>query len=302
MIKPFLSSLCPALAPLAILLVAATLAAAFAYPFSLLTAGRIPFHSLVSRSALLLLLASALLIMRQQRLTGADIGFIDSASLFFHQLSRGFGYGLIMLGLQVFMLLALDLRTLDLTPMASANELGSTLLKASLTASLVALIEEPLFRGILLQSLLRRTGRIYAIVVSSVYYAGLHFLHSNIKLKAHAVNWYSGFTVELDAFQQLFDMRNVDSFLALFTVGVFLSGLRTALPKGLGYCIGLHAGWVFIIKFTKAISHDNPHSPWSFLTGSYDGIIGYLTAGWIGVLAIAMFYRHPRKEESQIHE
>jgi membrane protease YdiL (CAAX protease family) len=281
-----------AAAPLFVFLAAVAIAAAFAYPLFLLTAGQIPIQKFVSRGALLLLVASAILIMRGQRLSAEDIGFSSTRKSFLSQLARGFGCGLIMLGLQVLILLHLDLRVLDPIRLASASTLLSAAMKAFLTGALVALVEEPLFRGILLQNLLHRANRVFAVVITSAYYAGLHFLRSDARFDADTVNWHSGFAVALDAFDHLFDPRNLDSFLALFAVGIFLASLRIAVPKSLGYCIGLHAGWVFIIKLTKTVSKDNPHATWSFLTGSYDGIIGYLTAGWIGLLAIVMFYWH----------
>jgi LPXTG-motif cell wall-anchored protein len=52
--------------------------------------------------------------------------------------------------------------------------------------------------------------------------------------------------------------------------------------------VGLHAGWVFIIKFSKTLTDAAPPGAWSFLVGSYDGYTGYLAAGWMGILSLLL--------------
>jgi hypothetical protein len=53
--------------------------------------------------------------------------------------------------------------------------------------------------------------------------------------------------------------------------------------NGLIVVIGIHAGWVFSIKTTKALTNSNPASHWNHLVGQ-NGIVGYLTAGWIALI------------------
>jgi hypothetical protein len=57
---------------------------------------------------------------------------------------------------------------------------------------------------------------------------------------------------------------------------------------GLGYCYGLHAGWVFVIKTAKALTMAVPDSPRAFLVGDYDRFVGYLSAAWTFVLIAAL--------------
>jgi hypothetical protein len=80
-----------------------------------------------------------------------------------------------------------------------------------------------------------------------------------------------------------------DSFLALFVAGLFLGSLRVILPMSLGLCIGIHAGWVFIVKSAKSVSYLNFDSSLMFLISRYDLIIGYLSATWLSVFLILMW-------------
>jgi hypothetical protein len=67
-----------------------------------------------------------------------------------------------------------------------------------------------------------------------------------------------------------------------------MAGLLLALVREraghIGWCIGLHAGWVLVIQASRRLTDVNDDSPLSFLVGDYDGIIGWLAALWIGLL------------------
>ena len=75
--------------------------------------------------------------------------------------------------------------------------------------------------------------------------------------------------------------------VALFLVGVLL-GLVRERSGHIGWCIGLHAGWVFVIQVTRQLTDGNEASPYAYLVGDYDGIIGWAAAGWIGLLALGL--------------
>jgi len=90
------------------------------------------------------------------------------------------------------------------------------------------------------------------------------------------------------AFIDLFEWRNLDSIVSLFLVGVLLALVREGRGQ-IGWCIGLHAGWVFVIQMTRKLTDGNAASGLAFLAGDYDGIIGWLAAVWIGALA-ALFW------------
>ena len=84
---------------------------------------------------------------------------------------------------------------------------------------------------------------------------------------------------------------SLDSFLALAAVGVFLSLIRLKTGS-LAQCIGVHAGWVLVIKVFRKMTDLDPMSPWAFLVGNYDGTIGYLALGYVLMLGLAYYWIH----------
>lgn len=267
--------------PLIYLLAAASLSALLAYPLHFLMEGLFPYTKIVSRGALLLLILGIYPIARWIRLTRCDFGFCGANKAFFYRCVVGLGFGALILGFVAVLLVVLEVRVVDWEELASLSTVASSLSKALTVAIIVALLEEPLFRGLLLGGLLTRSSQAFAILTSACYYALLHFLHSELTFADSELTWVSGYMVVLDAFSHLLDIRIIDSFLALFLAGIFLALVRLHLKCGLGYCIGLHAGWVFVIKTSKALTDRNPNSPWAILVSDYDGIIGYLSAGWL---------------------
>jgi membrane protease YdiL (CAAX protease family) len=88
--------------------------------------------------------------------------------------------------------------------------------------------------------------------------------------------------------------RHLDSFVALLMVGVFLALVRERTGH-IGWGIGLHAGWIFVIQTSRRVTEDHPDSSLAFLTGDYDGVIGWLAAAWISLLA-ALYWRWTRPQ------
>ncbi|MGZ8216811.1 CPBP family intramembrane glutamic endopeptidase [Methylomagnum sp.] len=284
--KPSLKSVPthPALAvlyPFLYLLACAAIASTVAYPLFLLIGGDDgrDLRVLVSRGGQVFLILGLYFIAKRLRLGWVDLGF-DRA--FPRQWIIGLGLGVLMLGLHVLGLLALDIRGLNLD-MPHGGRLFAVLGKALATGIAVALLEEMIFRGVLFAALRKTTGPVAAVLISAFYYAGLHFLGS--KWVPPEVGWDTGFQVAVAGFAHLTAITP-DAFLALFVAGVMLGCVRNFLPRGLGYCMGLHAGWVFVIKTAKPLTHVMPNAHWSFLVSGYDRVIGCLSAAWLAVLIL----------------
>ncbi|MFH1739156.1 MAG: CPBP family intramembrane glutamic endopeptidase, partial [bacterium] len=118
------------------------------------------------------------------------------------------------------------------------------------TGLAVGILEEIVFRGFLLHSLMRRTGRIFAIGLTSVVFATLHFFRSG----SIQVDRNSFFVGPLSAWDLLCgwwdNMQLFPDFAGLFLVSVVLCW--SVLRSGDIYvAIGLHAGWVFVIQTGK---------------------------------------------------
>jgi membrane protease YdiL (CAAX protease family) len=275
-----------ALCPLIYLLCCAILAATFAYPVFILADGDSArfFRSLVSRGGQVFLILGLYPLSKWLGLTASSLGFQRA---FPRQWAMGFALGVLMLGLHALGLLALDIRAVNGNGLPDGGRLLSILAKALATGAAVALLEETIFRGVLFAAVRKFSGVAAAVAISAFYYAGLHFISTRGTPGLSAIGWDTGFRVAVTGFAHLAAMTP-DSFLALFLAGVLLGCIRAALPRGLGYCMGLHAGWVFVIKTAKPLTHSVPGAPWSFLVGSYDGFVGYLAAGWMALLVLAL--------------
>lgn len=111
------------------------------------------------------------------------------------------------------------------------------------TASVVAVVEEFLFRGVLLGLAVQAVGKFKGVLAISLVFAFVHFLKP-AKVDPEVVTWLSGFaqwgTMLAGApSPQLFFY----GFLSLLLAGLIL-GFATIRTRALWLAIGLHAGWI----------------------------------------------------------
>jgi membrane protease YdiL (CAAX protease family) len=116
--------------------------------------------------------------------------------------------------------------------------------RIALTAGFVALVEEFLFRGVLLGLAAKAFGRWPAAVGVSLVFAGIHFLRPG-KQPDTAVEWWSG----LAQIARVFDAAPpptllLSGFVSLSVAGMILA-VATFWTRSLWLAIGLHAGWIF---------------------------------------------------------
>ncbi len=275
------------------------LGALLSYPLYLLLEpiGDVRFHRLVSRTGLLVaVLGFPLLVMYLRVDSRRALGFDLSPRTFITRFSAGWLLGLFTLLPVIGVLLAFGVRV----PAPGAALFWSEVLqvagRGAATGLLVGLIEETFFRGAVYGAIARRHSVVQAIVFSSLLYALLHF-PKPLALSPEGLFWASG-VISLGQGFRVFanPVGMADSFLALFTAGVLLALVRRHCGH-LAYCIGLHAGWVTVIKLAKHFSDGNPDSSLACLVGDYDGITGYLAAAWIGALCLAYVGMVGRRSE-----
>ncbi len=156
---------------------------------------------------------------------------------------------------------------------------------ALLSAALVALFEETLFRGVWFGRL-RETWALWpAVSVTSAAYAVVHFIDTALE-PIGEVAWYTGIVltgVALTSLTQL--LVHWDSLLALILLGIVFCLTRERY--GLWACIGLHGAFVFAIKIYKELTVRDVVSPYRWLVGEYDNFVGILVAGWLVLLVTA---------------
>jgi membrane protease YdiL (CAAX protease family) len=155
-----------------------------------------------------------------------------------------------------------------------------TLGKTVLAAIFVPLIEEPLFRGLILGLLLRSGWRKLSILITSAFFAGVHFFKSSEHIST-GVTWNSGFVAVAESFSRLADPVSIlPAYATLFLIGLILADGRIR-TRSLWLPIGLHAGWILARgAFSTFARRQVDISPWigkDLLIGIVPIVIGLLT-------------------------
>ena len=281
-----------ALVPLLVLLVAISLSCLLAFFVIKGVGDVVPFQKIISKSTQLLLILSIFPTMKLLNIDKEQLGFA-ARPIFLKQLGQGLVLGLLTL-LPIFVILYIaKINVLDTTVHWTLGLVVAKLAYSLFLALIISLIEEPLFRGILITGLSKKMPVVLAIIISAIYYASLHFLDNNIVIPAQDVHLFSGFALLGGAFANVFNPIMFSSILSLMTVGIFLGIVRTQIKTSLGLCIGCHACWVWQIKMSKSLFDTNMLSDYLYLVGNYDGIIGSLVTGWLTLEIVKYFiYRH----------
>jgi len=246
-----------------------------------------PFHRVANRLAMLVLLIGLIVLLRRMQLTSkASLGYGLDRPRFIRVMLVSLGIGIVSMLPIIGMLLWLGIRNPDASlTLAQAATLA---LKGLIGGLVVAFIEETFLRGAMHTAIEREQGSRAAVLLTALVYASLHFL-SRVRIPHESVEWNSGWHLLGLTFSAFGDPAAIiDSFLALFAVGVLLGLVRVRFGH-IAACIGLHAGWVWVITISRELTTRNPEAPLRALVGSYDGVVGYLVLGWTLVL-LAIFW------------
>ncbi len=280
-----------AITPLLVLLTALILSCTLGYFIVLGIGDAIPFRQILTRSTQLFLVLSIFPIMAYLKVNKEELGFAPIGVLS-KQLLQGFGLGFIVL-IPVLVVLYVLKITVYKGQFWTVGLMINAMTMNLLVALLISVIEETLFRGIVLVGLKRKLPVIAAIILTSTYYAGLHFLSIKTNLAVQDITITSGFLMLGEAVGNLFRLASVPAFFALLMVGIFLGVLRTQKKISLGLCIGCHTSWVWLIKMNKKLFNTDFSAQYHYLVSSYDGIIGPLVGGWIMIVIVVYFaYQH----------
>jgi membrane protease YdiL (CAAX protease family) len=216
----------------------------------------------------------------------AALGYGVARREFVRAMVRGWLSGVLILLLLAAALLLLQVRVPDLPTDGLVADITERVITALIAGFLIGLLEETFFRGALFGAVRSRNGLRSAVFWSAALYALLHFMKPHELPAGVAFDWSGVGIMFTQVFTEVPQWRHVDSMLALFLVGVFLALVRERTGH-IGWCIGLHAGWVLVIQVTRRLSDGNEAATLAFLAGDYDGVIGWLAAAWIGLLAWA---------------
>ncbi len=276
------------LVPLLVLLAASSLACIVSYFIFQGIDGQLPLSKIITKSTQLFLVLSIFPAMAYLKFNKADLGFAAKA-IFFKQVLIGFGLGFATLMPVFIVQYALGINIIDEAQQWTVGLVAEKMLISLLLALLISMIEEPLFRGILFAGLKKKLPVISAILISSTYYAALHFLNSKTEIPFEQVHLSSGCTLLREAFANLLNPEILSAFIALLMVGIFLGTLRSQVKESLGLCIGCHTCWVWQIKMSKTLFNTDHGSEYLYLVSSYDGVVGPLVTVWLSLAIIGYF-------------
>ncbi|MBO1224698.1 MAG: CPBP family intramembrane metalloprotease [Candidatus Scalindua sediminis] len=130
----------------------------------------------------------------------------------------------------------------------SVGIIVSKIIKYVLLGCLIGFIEEAFFRGFILQSFMEDMSLPVAVCACSLIYSMLHFFRADVHV-ATGFQAFVGFTTIIQFFKPLFFqfINNLPSIIGLFLVSVVLS-YAFIQTKSLYLSIGLHSGWIFMMK------------------------------------------------------
>ena len=248
-----------------------------------------PFHRIGERIGMLALAGGFILIARR-------LGLADRASLGYGLPRRAFVREMCLglaLGVATMLAIVAAMSALRLLDWSQASGRGAAALVRLLAASLasglaVAFIEETFLRGAMFTAIVRESGARAAVLLTALLYAATHFF-GKVRIAPADVTPWSGLALlgqSLQAFGHFTGI--VDAFLALMAVGVVLALVRQATGN-IAACIGLHAGWVWVMLVAHELSTPRRAASLGFLLSRFDGFVGWLVLAWTILLALPLW-------------
>jgi membrane protease YdiL (CAAX protease family) len=270
-------------------------AAAIAYPIFELTSRLAPwpFHRVTGRIAMLTAAAALVWLCRHLGLkTKRDLGYGLPRRRFVTVALLWGTIGVATAGVGAAFLFAAGLRIwTDSAALLSAAH-ALRLLSIALSSGIaVALIEETVMRGAMHTAIARESGQWGAALLTAPLFAILHFF-----AKAHidAPGWGSGFDLLARSFAPLGQPALVfDAFLAWMALSLVLS-LTRVLTGNIAAAVGLHAGWVVVLRILQEGSARGMGPAHAMWVGRFDGLLGYWLLPWCAAIALGLWLTRGR--------
>jgi membrane protease YdiL (CAAX protease family) len=274
------------------ILLAGFIGALLAYPAYELTStfASWAFHRVASRVAMLVLIAELAWLCRHLHVTRArDFGYGLPWRRFLKVSGMWGATGCATAGVGAAFLLSTHLRVVspDFTP--TALNFARIFLIGLSSGVAVALLEETVIRGAMHTAIERESGPWTAALLTAPLFAVLHFF-AKTRIAPEDVGWGSGFDLLLRSFSPLAQPALVfDSFLSWLIVGLILS-LTRVLTGNIAVAIGLHAGWVVVLRMLQEGTSSAEAPQYAFWVGRFDGLLGYWLLPWGICIAIALWF------------
>ena len=252
-----------------------------------------PFHRIGERLGMLALLVGFVALARRLGLADrASLGYGLPRRAFLREMALGLALGVVTMLAIVAAMTALGLLDWSGAAGFGAGALAKLILARLLSGLAVAFIEETFLRGAMQTAITRESGARAAVVLTALLYAATHFF-AKVRIAPADVTPYSGLALLADSLHAFADPAGIaDAFLALMAVGVVLALVRQATGN-IAACLGLHAGWVWVMLVAHELTQPRRAAPLGFLLSRFDGFVGWLVLAWTLALAVPLwrFYR-----------
>jgi uncharacterized protein len=278
------------------IVLAGVIGAVLAYPVYELTStfATWAFHRVASRIAMLVLIAELVWLCRHLKLTRSqDFGYGLPWRRFFKVSCISGVIGIATAAVGAVFLLSTHLRVPSPNFAPTALNFARIFLVGLGSGVAVALLEETVIRGAMHTAIQRQSGQWVAALLTAPLFAVLHFFAKN-RIAPEDVGWGSGFDLLLRSFSPLAQPALVfDSFLSWLIVGLILS-LTRVLTGNIAVAIGLHAGWVIVLRMLQEGTTSGAAPRYSFWVGRFDGLLGYWLLPWGICIAITLWFTRTR--------
>jgi hypothetical protein len=278
------------------ILLAGLISALLAYPAYELTStfASWAFHRVASRVAMLLLIAELVWVCRHLGVTRKrDFGYGLPWRRFL-KISFAWGaIGMVTAGVGAWFLVSTHLRVVSPGFVPTAWNLARIFMIGVSSGIAVALIEETVMRGAMHTAIERESGPWAAALLTAPLFAVVHFF-AKARIAPEDIGWGSGFDLLLRSFSPLAQPSLVfDSFLSWLIVGLILS-LTRVLTGNIAVAIGLHAGWVVVLRMLQEGTTTGQVAATSMWVGRFDGLLGYWLVPWGICVAAALWLTRAR--------
>jgi uncharacterized protein len=275
-----------------VLLVGSAILGCIAYPLYLAvsTVHVWPFHRVYSRLAMLIVAILLVWLFRHLNVrTKRDFGYGLPWRQFMRENLVWAGIGILTASLGVAFICAMKLRGLDPQFLPTAANLAHIVVVAIGSGIAVPLFEETLARGAMHTAIERESGPWTAALVTALLFAILHFF-AKTSIPPDEVAWRSGFDLLARSFAPLQHPSMVaDSLLAYLAIGLVLS-LTRVLTGNIAVAIGLHAGWVVVLRIMQQCTVRSASPDHALLLGQFDGLVGLWVLPWAAAIGLGLWF------------
>jgi uncharacterized protein len=280
----------------AALLLAGLIGALIAYPAYELTSSFASwaFHRVASRVAMLVLIAELVWLCRHLNLEHKrDFGYGLPWRRFLKLTLIWGAVGVATASLGALFLMSTRLRVVSADFAPTVWNLARLFIIGLSSGIAVAVLEETVMRGAMHTAIERESGPWVAALLTAPLFAILHFF-AKARIAPQDVGWGSGFELLLRSFSPLGQPSLIfDSLSSWLIVGLILS-LTRVLTGNIAVAIGLHAGWVLVLRMLQEATTGGTASAYSFWVGKFDGLLGFWLVPWGLIIAAALWCTRAR--------